>query len=96
MALRDSLLATTERIVPRGTSERAAGHSNGLRPHFAPPYGAQMPGSRRVAPASTAAAAATPSTAKAKRKTKHSANDENRPDGVRWGDLQSGTPIMVS
>ena len=25
-----------------------------------------------------------------------SADDENRPGGVRWGDLQSGTPITVS
>ena len=56
-----------------------------------------MPGTRRPAPASTAAAAAaTPSTAKAKPKPKHSADDENRPGGVRWGDLQSGTAVMVS
>ena len=56
-----------------------------------------MPGTRRLAPASTAAAAAaTPSAAKAKPKPKHSADDENRPGGVRWGDLQSGTAVMVS
>jgi hypothetical protein len=56
-----------------------------------------MPSTRRPAPASTAAAAAaTPSTAKAKPKPKHSADDENRPGGVRWGDLQSGTAVMVS
>ena len=30
MALRDSLLATTEPSVPRGASERATGHSDGL------------------------------------------------------------------
>jgi hypothetical protein len=40
VALRDSLLATTEPSVPRGASERATGHSDGLRSHVAPPYGA--------------------------------------------------------
>jgi hypothetical protein len=55
-----------------------------------------MPSTQRPAPASTAAAAATPSAAKAKPKPKHSADDENRPGGVRWGDLQSGTAVMVS
>ena len=56
---------------------------------------------RARARAGTAAAAASAAVGGAKAKPakpkpKYSADDHNRPDGVRWSDLPSGTAVMVS
>ena len=52
---------------------------------------------RARAGTAAAAAAAVVGRAKAKKpKPKYSDDDHNRPDGVRWSDLRSGTAVMMS
>ena len=38
----------------------------------------------------------TPASPANQRRQKHAVKDMNRPNGVRWGDLRSGTKVMLS